>query len=158
MIDRQKQPRNKWKIFFTISFALNIALLSAIGGATFQYVKNQSSYVAKFKKPQIGSVYLRALNQNQRHELRREMSNQDNIGNVNRANMKVSFNEAIDILRSKDFDIGDFTIIVKSHADKSRKRLETGQEIFLSVIASMSIEERLAYADRIEKNHKGTKK
>ena len=158
MIDRQNQPRSKWKIFFAISFALNIALLSAIGGATFQYVKNQSSYVAKFKKPQIGSVYLRALNQNQRRELRREMSNQDNIGNVNRAKMKVNFNETIDILRSKDFDIGDFTIIVKSHADKSRQRLETGQEIFLSLIASMSFEERLAYADRIAKNQKGAKK
>jgi uncharacterized membrane protein len=158
MIDRPKQPHNKWKIFFAISFALNIALLSAIGGATFQYAKSQSSYDTKFKKPQIGSVYLRALNQNQRRELRREMSNQDNIGNVNRAKMKVNFNETIDILRSKDFDIGDFTIIVKSHADKSRQRLETGQEIFLSLIASMSFEERLAYADRIAKNQKGAKK
>ena len=69
MIDRPKQPHNKWKIFFAISFALNIALLSAIGGATFQYAKSQSSYDTKFKKPQIGSVYLRALNQNQRREL-----------------------------------------------------------------------------------------
>ena len=37
----QKNIRKIWKIIFAISLALNIAIIGAVGGATFKHSKNE---------------------------------------------------------------------------------------------------------------------
>ena len=72
--------------------------------------------------------------------------------------MEANLNETIDILRSKEFDIEVFNTIIKGHVGELRQCLETGQKIFLSLVPSLSFEERSAYADQIMKYETGTKK
>ena len=146
-----KRARNIWKIIFAISIALNIAVLSAIGGAALRFSKSPHTGKVHPKERQIGSVYMRALGRDQRRELGSQMRDQDVDNKVNRTNMEAGFQEAILILRSEEFDKEAFKTVVKGHAARSYQRLENAQGIFLSHITSMSFDQRSAYADRLEK-------
>ena len=145
----QKNIRKIWKIIFAISLALNIAIIGAVGGATFKHSKNEYKGISKLKDRQIGSFYIRALNQDQKDELRRKMRSQKINKKTIKANIEASRQETIDILRSAEFDKNTFEVVFKAHAGKSLQRLEFAQKNLISIINSMSLEERLEYADRI---------
>ena len=145
----QKNIRKIWKIIFAISLALNIAIIGAVGGATFKHSKNDYKGISKLKDRQIGSFYIRALNQDQKDELRRKMRSQKINKKTIKANIEASRQETIDILRSAEFDKNTFEVVFKAHAGKSLQRLEFAQKNLISIINSMSLEERLEYADRI---------
>ena len=145
----QKNIRKIWKIIFAISLALNIAIIGAVGGATFKHSKNEYKGISKLKDRQIGSFYIRALNQDQKDELRRKMRSQKINKKTIKANIEASRQETIDILRSAEFDKSTFEVVFKTHAGKSLQRLEFAQKNLISIINSMSLEKRLEYADRI---------
>ena len=150
----QKHIRKIWKIIFAISLALNIAIIGAIVGATIKHSKNEFKGISKLKDRQIGSFYIRALNQDQKHELRRKMRSQIINKKIIQANIEASRQETIDILQSTEFDENTFQVVFKAHAGKSLQRLEFAQKNLISIINSMSLEERLEYADRIAKYKK----
>jgi len=147
----QKNIRKIWKIFFAISLALNIAIIGAVGGATFKHSKNEFKDISKLKNQQIGSFYIRALNQDHKDELRRKMRSQIINKKTIQANIEANRQETINILRSTEFDKNTFEVVFKAHAGKSLQRLEFAQKNLISIINSMSLEERMQYADRIEK-------
>ena len=156
MINRfnQKHIRKIWKIIFAVSLALNIAIIGAIGGATFKHTKNEFKDISKLKNQQIGSFYIRALNQNQKLELRRKMRNQMINKKTIQTNIEATRQETIDILRSTEFDENTLQVVFKANAGKSLQRLKFAQKNLIYIINSMSLEERLEYADRIAKYKK----
>ena len=145
----QKNTRKIWKIIFAISLALNIAIIGAVGGATFRHSKNEFKGISKLKDRQIGSFYIRALNQDQKNELRRKIRSQKINKKTIQANIEANRQETINILRSTEFDKNTFQAVFKTHAGKSLQRLEFAQKNLISIINSMSLEERLEYAGRI---------
>ena len=145
----QKNIRKIWKIIFAISLALNIAIIGAVGGATFKHSTNEYKGISKLKDRQIGSFYIRALNQDQKDELRRKMRSQKINKKTIQANIEANRQETINILRSTEFNKNTFQKVFKAHAGKSLQRLEFAQKNLISIINSMSLEERLEYADRI---------
>jgi uncharacterized membrane protein len=145
----QKDIRKIWKIIFAISLALNIIIIGAVGGATFKHSKNEFKGISKLKDRQIGSFYIRALNQDQKDELRRKMRSQKITKKTIQANIEANRQETINILRNTQFDKNIFQLVFKAHAGKSLQRLEFAQKNLISIINSMSLEERLEYADRI---------
>ena len=150
----QKYICKIWKIIFAISLALNILIIGALGGATFKHSKNEFKGISKLKDRQIGSFYIRALNQDQKDELRRKMRSQIINKKTIQANIEASRQEAIIILRSAEFDKNTFQVAFKAHGGKSLQRLELAQKNLISIINSMSLKERLEYADRIAKYKK----
>ena len=145
----QKDIRKIWKIIFAISLALNIIIIGAVGGATFKHSKNEFKGISKLKDRQIGSFYIRALNHDQKDELRRKMRSQKITKKTIQANIEANRQETINILRNTQFDKNIFQLVFKAHAGKSLQRLEFAQKNLISIINSMSLEERLEYADRI---------
>jgi hypothetical protein len=143
-IPQPKRARNIWKIVLTISLVLNIAVLGAIGGAALRLGN------AHLKGREIGSVYIRALSRDQRRQLGRQMGEQEGYHKAKRKNIDASYQEAIRILRSDNFDQGVFEAIVKGPMVRASERLKNAQSIFLGHIMYMSFDERVAYADRIE--------
>ena len=150
----QKHIRKIWKIIFVISIALNTAIIGAIAGATFKYKKNDFRGAYNLKDRHIGSFYIHALNQKQKIELRHKMRSKIINKKTIQANIEASRQETIDILRSTEFDKNTFQVVFKSHAGKSLKRIEFSQKNLISIINSMSLEERLEYAERIAKYKK----
>ena len=151
---KQKHIRKIWKIIFAISLALNISIIGAIGGLTFKHKTNVFKDISNLRDQQIGSFYIRALNQNQKHELRRTLRKLINDNETRRAIIEASRQETINTLRRTEFEEDTFRVIVKAHADKSFQLLELAQENLIYLINSMSLEERLKYADRIAKYNK----
>ena len=151
---KQKHIRKIWKIIFAISLALNISIIAAIGGLTFRHKTNVFNDISNLRDQQIGSFYIRALNQNQNHELRRTLRKLINDNKTRRAIIEASRQETINILRRTEFEEDTFRVIIKAHADKSFQLLELAQENLIYLINSMSLEERLNYADRIAKYNK----
>ena len=151
---KQKHIRKIWKIIFAISLALNISIIGAIGGLTFKQKTNVFKDISNLRDQQIGSFYIRALNQNQKHELRRTLRKLINDNETRRAIIEASRQETINTLRRTEFEEDTFRVIVKAHADKSFQLLELAQENLIYLINSMSLEERLNYADRIAKYNK----
>ena len=100
----QKDIRKIWKIIFAISLALNILIIGAVGGATFKHSKNEFKGISKLKDRQIGSFYIRALNQDQKDELRRKMRSQKITKKTIQANIEANRQETINILRNTQFD------------------------------------------------------
>ena len=147
---KPKRARNIWKVILAISLALNIAVLGAIGGAALRFSKGPPAGKAYLKERQIGSVYMRALNPDQKRELGRQMRELEKGSKENRVKMEAGFQEAIRILRSANFDREKFETVVNGHAARSNQRLKNAQMILLSHINSMDINERSTYADRIE--------
>jgi uncharacterized membrane protein len=145
----QKNIRKIWKIIFAISLAVNIAIIGAVGGATFKHSKNEYKGISKLKDRQIGSFYIRALNRDQKDELRRKIRSQIINKKTIQANIEANRQETINILRSTEFNKNTFQKVFKAHAGKSLQRLEFAQKNLISIINSMSLEERLEYADRI---------
>ena len=150
-IFKQKNIQRSWKIFFAISLALNIAIIGAIGGVALKHKKNEFKSISNLRDQQQGSFYIRALNQNQKRELRRKLRKLVFDNKKRQAIIEISRQEAVNILRSTEFDENTFKAVFNAHANKSFRRLELAQENLISLINSMSLEERLKYADRIAK-------
>jgi len=89
------------------------------------------------KDRQIGSFYIRALNQDQKDELRRKMRSQIINKKTIQANIEASRQETIKILRSTEFDKNIFQLVFKAYAGKSLQRLEFAQKNLISIINSM---------------------
>jgi len=152
----QKNTPKIWKIVLAVSLALNIVVICLIAGATIKNTKNDFRRISELNDLQIGSFYIRALNKDQRRELIRQILNQVNDNKKYPANLKVRKKEVIDVLSSTEFSQEKFEIVFKSHSEESIKRLELVQENFISLINTMSEDERLNYADRIANKQAGT--
>lgn len=152
----QKNTPKIWKIVLAVSLALNIVVICLIAGATIKNTKNDFRRISELNDLQIGSFYIRALNKDQRRELIRQILNQVNDNKIHPANLKVRKKEVIDVLTSTEFSQEKFEIVFKSHSEESIKRLELVQENFISLINTMSEDERLNYADRIANKQVGT--
>lgn len=150
-IFKQKNIQRSWKIIFAISLALNIAIIGAIGGVVFKHKKNDFKSISNLREQQQGSFYIHALDQNQKRELRRKLRKLVFDNKKRQAIIEISRQEAVNILRSTEFDENTFKAVFNAHANKSFQRLELAQENLISLINSMSLEERLKYADRIAK-------
>jgi len=151
----QKNTPKIWKIVLAVSLALNIVVICLIAGATIKNTKNDFRRISELNDLQIGSFYIRALNKDQRRELIRQILNQVNDNKKHPANLKVRKKEVIDVLSSTEFSQEKFEIVFKSHSEESIKRLELVQENFISLINTMSEDERLNYADRIANKQAG---
>ena len=152
----QKNIPKIWKIVLAVSLELNIVVICLIAGATIKNTKNDFRRISELNDLQIGSFYIRALNKDQRRELIRQILNQVNDNKIHPANLKVRKKEVIDVLTSTEFSQEKFEIVFKSHSEESIKRLELVQENFISLINTMSEDERLNYADRIANKQAGT--
>lgn len=151
----QKNTPKIWKIALAVSLALNIVVICLIAGATIKNTKNDFRRISELNDLQIGSFYIRALNKDQRRELIRQILNQVNDDKKHHTNIKVRKKEVIDVLSATEFSQENFEIVFKSHTEESIKRLELVQENFISLINTMSEDERLNYADRIANKHAG---
>lgn len=148
---KPKRVHNIWKIIFTISLALNIAVLGAIGGAAVRFSKSPIVSEGNLKERQIRSIYIRALSKEQRHELGRKMRDQEENNKDSRAMIAAGFQEAIRILRSENFNKKAFEAVAQGHSKISNDRLKKARSILISHITYMNFDQRLAYAHRIEK-------
>jgi len=97
-----------------------------------------------------GSVYIRALTREDRRKLGKEMREKHAAQSSTRDNLDVRFEDALRLLRSDSFDVAAFTDVMEQHSAISNSRQSDARMMLVNHISVMSLEERSAYADRLE--------
>lgn len=97
-----------------------------------------------------GSPFVRALGTEDRRAILRELRRERDTLRENRAALRVRFERLLATLRADDLDLAELERIVAEQRAAALDRLQIGERLVVGRIALMSLEERRAYADRLE--------
>ena len=139
------KPRNLWKILFSISLALNLLIVGAIGGAILRVGKGPMA-----KHHASGFLYMRALNFEDKKSLRKELFRNKDSRKIIRAKEYSSYSSAIKILKKDPFDRKAFEDLLDEQTNHSKSRQSSAREALVTQITRMTKEERLIYSERLE--------
>jgi len=137
----QTHSKRRWMpIVLALSLGLNLAVAAAVAGAVWRH-KGPGEGGPRGGRGG-GTIYLQALPQ----EARRAV-----LGQL-RASRGPAFDATpmIDALRREPFDAEAAGHALDARRDRGFARSEAGNAALLGYIATMSAQERAAYADRIE--------
>ena len=139
------KPRNPWKILFGISFALNLLIVGAMGGAILRVGKGPIA-----KHHPSGFLYMRALNFEDKKSLRKELFRNKDGRKIIRAKEHSSYSSALKILKKHPFDRKAFEDLLDEQTRNSKSRQSSARLALVAQIAKMTKEERSIYSERLE--------
>ena len=138
-----------WKIVLVTSLAVNIAILGAVSGAFLRFGKDGPRGKPNFDSV-AGSVYIRALTQEDRRKLGQDMREKFAAKSRTRDSFDARFEDALRLLRDDSFDVAAFNDVMQQHSAISNSRQSDARMLLLNHLSLMSLEKRSAYADRLE--------
>ncbi|MEQ5871271.1 periplasmic heavy metal sensor [Sagittula sp. NFXS13] len=137
------------------SLAVNLVVVGAVAG--FVWMGPTSPPHERSGGPDAVMPYIRALTQDQRHELRDTWrggagpkDRRDMRGL--RAQMIQEYQAAAAVLRSDPYDPAALEAVLAAQAERSAGIRARGQSVLSEYVAGMTAEERAAYADRLEES------
>lgn len=141
----------RWaRIALISSLALNVAVIGLLGGLMIA-----ARDVAVGGLPIDGFRFVvQYLPEDDQNELRRNIvSNRDEMRALRTA-MKENREALLAALRADPFDAGATSAAIKAQADATIRFSSTAREALIAQITALSLDERLAFADRIEEELK----
>ena len=129
------------------SLALNLLVLSAVIGFLFTGGPDRR---ADRDRSDFGSLYTRALSDEDKRALRRDFISGLEGEGRDRGSFITEIRATLDTLRATPFDPEAFVSAMAEQSQRRARREELGRRILAARIAAMTDEERIAYADRIE--------
>ena len=140
-----QKSRNLWKILFGVSFALNLLIVGALGGALMRKGKGpMANHLAS------GFLYIQALDFQDKKVLRKEISRNKDGRKLVKARNQANFSSALGILKNHPFDRSAFENLLNEQAKYSKSRQSLARIALVTHIENMTKEERLIYALRLE--------
>jgi uncharacterized membrane protein len=94
--------------------------------------------------------YTRAIAETDRGALRRELGRALRNRDGTRGEVTAAYKEALSILRADPYDAAAMEAILRKQAELTDRRRRQGEAFLAGYLARMSIDERHAYADRLE--------
>ena len=145
---KPKTPGRGVKIALAVSVTLNLLLAGLIAGAVLRHEHGggPDDDRAAF------APYLDALPRSDRGELRAEMFRRMPDLRDLRRERADDFRAFVTALRAEPFDPDAAEAVLERQVGRAAHRLEEGRDLFLERLTAMSDEDRLAYADRLEKS------
>ena len=127
------------------SLALNLLIAGLAVGVVLKGPPRHAS-------PEQGPAlpYTRAFDEDQRRTLRRAFRG-EMTRRAGRGDVLADYNRALALLRADPFDAAALRDALKKQHMRADSRRTRGQEILLDMLGSLSVEERQAYADRLER-------
>lgn len=135
----------RWTLL--VSLALNLLVVGTVAGVMITGGPDRRT---DRDRSDFGSVYTRALDEEDRRALRRDfMSRLDQQGR-DRGAFIAEMRTTVDTLRATPFDADAFMTAMSDQSERRARREDTGRQVLAARIAAMTDAERAAYADRIE--------
>ena len=149
MTDTPTSPKRPiWlRITLFLSLALNLLIAGLVGG--FFLFSGPSERAARGPRD-LGSLYTRALDQEDRRALRRDFARGLASQGRERGAIVMDVQAALEVLRATPFDVDAFGQALANQSSRRSQREEIGRQALSNRIAEMSDAERAAYADRVE--------
>lgn len=134
------------RILLVISLALNVAVLGLAAGWALRH----AGHAAPSRLEMAGGPLTRALSQDDRREIGRQMRQAWREADGERTDLRESYDALVADLRAVPFDAARVSARMRQHRDRFAMRFEMGQDVLVTHLSNMSDAERRAYADRLE--------
>lgn len=139
------------RIALALSLAVNLLIVGLVAGAMLSGgPPGRTDRAAEGSEPR-GGPYLNALSEEDKRATRRALRQKSRDLRPSRADEREQAQAFLAALRADPFDPKGFQTVFQAQQDRALKRLGVAQSVLLGRIGEMSVEERNAYADRIEK-------
>lgn len=145
-----KQKRRWMPVVLTLSLAVNLAVVAAVSGAAWRHKDGDRGGP---RAARGGAIYMQALPR----EVRREMHQQ--LRTI-MPPPQPDTEQMLMALRAEPFDPATAARLLKAQRDGGLARQDLASAAWLTHITALSVEERSAYADRLQKlaeRHKSRK-
>ena len=146
--------RRWWAALLIGSLALNLLVIGAGVGLLINWPHHHYWHAERFFGPAgLGSV-ARALDDRDRHSLGREIaSGEQEFGKMRRIGQE-HLQQLIAVLTAEPFDPDALDAQFVRQQDMASNRLRQGHEMVAAKIKAMDREQRLGYAERLERQFK----
>ena len=154
------KPKRRWVMpVLFVSLALNLLVVGAILGRALAPDEHRNrDRIAGPIRSVIGEPFVRALSRGDRKSVLSEIREQGPRFRQNRENLRQRVTAFLDALRAEPFDAERVRKLMEEQRQVARGRQELGETLLLNRLSQMTTEERLAYADRLEKSLKNLRR
>ncbi|MCF2904587.1 periplasmic heavy metal sensor [Octadecabacter sp. CECT 8868] len=146
MANEQGKTKRWQRVLLVSSLALNLVVLGVVAGAVFNGGPPGSSQ----RFDLTAGPLTRAMDDDNRAAVRTALRESDVFQRRDRSAMNEDMQALVATIRAEAFDSEKFLEILQ----RQRRRLQVGQDAVLDVVSAeignMSLEERSAFADRLE--------
>jgi uncharacterized membrane protein len=151
-IGQGPKPKNgRWvKIILAVSLALNLAVVGVVAGVALKAHRQDSGRTPEVRELNFGP-FTEALSRPQRREMLRDFVSDRTRLRALRDQIGIEFQAVLDAVRADPFDPAALEAALSAQSNSTVARLERGRMALQSVILGMTPEERLTYAERLER-------
>ena len=152
--------RRRWIVpLLVVSLALNLLVVGAIvGRALSPDGPHRKDRVSGPVRSVIGEPFVRALSREDRRALLEDLKAQGPRIRENRESLRARFEAFLAAVRSDPFQPEEVRRLMMEQRSVAQGRQELGEILLMNRLEAMSVEERAAYADRLEKGLKSFKR
>ncbi|MEL7026011.1 MAG: periplasmic heavy metal sensor [Pseudomonadota bacterium] len=136
------------RLVLIVSLAVNLLIVGMVGGAVLSGGGPGGGRDAA--RDTRGSPFIRALEPDERRQVMRDMVRGSRELRESRETLRVRFDALLVAIRAEDFDKAEVETLLQQQREISQKRNQLGELAILERVSKMSLEERRAYADRLE--------
>ena len=149
--DRAKPPRMKmWlRVLLFGSLALNLAVAGVVAGAVWRHADRDGDRRSP-RADRISVAYIRALSDADKKAIRDEMRARLPGRAALRAQLRDSFGPVLQALRAEQFDRENLAALMQDQFAIGADQQRMARSLMLDRLAAHSLEERRAFADRLE--------
>lgn len=158
MTDTPPTPKKRrWLMpLLFASLAVNLLVVGLVVGWSFS--DGRSDRTKGPIRGVLGEPFVRALPESARQSIRQDIIQERGRIKESRDALRERFQAFLAALRSDPFVPDEVTRLLKEQRQVGITRQEFGEELLLRRLSEMSVEERSAYADRLEKSLKSLKR
>ncbi|WP_434288062.1 periplasmic heavy metal sensor [Celeribacter sp. SCSIO 80788] len=138
------------RIALVVSLALNIAILGIVGGAVLRWNAGMDRERSLQARDFGFGPFVGALETEDRRALGREFARSAGDAKAARQKAGAMFEAMIVALKADDFDAAGFETLLSEQQQEFARGQQIGSRLVAAHIAEMSVDERKAYAERLE--------
>ena len=140
------RPLIRWVL--GLSLALNLLIIGAIAGAFLRH-GGPPDRGGRFDAAGYGAPYVQALSRADKRQMRKALK--DLRGSLpSRKDRRALYGEMLTVLRADDFDRDRVLALFETQRGIALSVQSAAQDAWLAHISAMSLQERRAFADRLE--------
>ncbi len=147
------KPPFRWgRALLFVSLTLNLVVFGIVGGAALGRLGHQRPEIAA---RDVGfGLFNEALSEQDRKDLRRAYVQAKPDIRADRREMRENLVQVLALLRQDPFDAAALRSALEAGARRMEERQALGQNVILEHLKTMTVAERVAFADRLENSLK----
>lgn len=141
------RPKRWVRILLGFSLALNLLVIGAIAGLA---IKGPPGRSGPPSMREISAPYVSSFSFDAKRNMRKHMRSKLPERSVAIARNRADYAAFLEVVRAESFDAVKATAILEGQLNRAAQMQLLGRDLAIAQIESMTLDERKAYADRVE--------